>query len=132
MVPTRIVAKLSPSSNRGRGNRSGQVLDFVPIDGEDDLLLSQDSSFLSLPPQFSLWMEAMAIVPVRSLTRLLVEARMIHFLVVILCFYRSPPVGLALVLIAMAVTLGGGHCNHSGQVLGVVTGGGEDCPVSTS
>ena len=38
----------------GHSNRSGQVLDFVPIDGEDDLLLSEDSSFLSLPPQSSL------------------------------------------------------------------------------
>ena len=35
----------------GHGDRSGQVLDYVPIDGEDDLLLSEVSSFLSLPPQ---------------------------------------------------------------------------------
>ena len=38
----------------GNGDRSGQVLDYVPIDGEDDLLLSEDSSFISLPPQLPL------------------------------------------------------------------------------
>ena len=29
---------------------------------------------------------------------------------------------------AMAVLVGGGHGNRPGQVLGVVAGGGEDCP----
>ena len=42
------------SQDGGHGDRSGQVLDFVPINGQDDLLLSEDSSFLSLPPQSSL------------------------------------------------------------------------------
>ena len=45
-----------------------------------------------------LWMKATAIVPFWSLTRLLVEAGMIHFLVVISCFYRSNPVALPSVL----------------------------------
>ena len=38
----------------GHGDRSGQVLNFVLIDGEDDPLLSEGSYFLSLPPQSSL------------------------------------------------------------------------------
>ena len=37
--------------DEGHGDCSGQVLDFVAGCGEDDPLLSGDSSFLSLPPQ---------------------------------------------------------------------------------
>ena len=34
-----------------------------------------------------------------------------------------------MVLMAVTVPQGGGHCNRPGQVLGVVAGGGEDCPL---
>ena len=71
-------------------------------------------------------MEATAIVPVWSLTRLLVEARMIHFLVVILCFYRSHP---RCPCIGLDGDRSGCHINRSSQVPGVITGGGEDCPL---
>ena len=66
------------------------------------------------------------------LTLLLVVARMIHFLVVILCFYLSCPSrtcgGLDGVGSVVAL-LDGGHSNHPSQVLGVVAAGGEDGPL---
>ena len=68
-------------------------------------------------------MEATAIVPVGSLTWLLVVARMIHF-----CVYISYPSctsgGLDNVS-GIMIPLDGGYGNHLSQVLGVVAGGGE-------
>ena len=51
---------------------------------------------------------------------------------VILCFYRSHPSRPCGGLDggdSIVVLLGGGHGNRRGQVLGVVAGGGEDCPL---
>ena len=77
-------------------------------------------------------MEATAIVPVRSLAWLLAEARMIHFLVVILCVYLSSPScpsgGLGDVG-DVVIPLDEGEGNRLSQVLSIAAGGGEDGPL---
>ena len=78
---------------------------------------------MTVTASWYLWMDATAYAPVKSLARLAVVRRMIHFLVGSCCGGLDEGD-------SVVVPLDGGHSDRPGQVLGVVgSDGGEDDPL---
>jgi hypothetical protein len=125
----------------GCSNHPNQVLGVVG-GVMDDPLLSGDplpsisptpvvpsTALMAVTAAWYLWMEATAIVPVRSLTLLLVVVRMIHFLVVIPLLYLSHPSRSSNSLgggDSVVVPLDGGCGDRPSLVLDLVAGGDGD------